>query len=298
MIRKSPPSERFLNVIHRQSIAKRDACYWLGFLEGVAASGSIESGELEPLLAHSEKFLSEFDDDDARDLVEDLTLSWPDQSAEAYSMVQDIVEVRLAELDMDTGYNLTNRFLGFLKGVACDGHVFKSEVEAILGFLAIHPKLLGDARVENVRRVAARTLEDGVITLDESDELCGWIARLVGDSFADTGVSTPQDIGASELFTYSIDINDLKEATVVMTGEFLRIGLTRPQIRVYLEKMGARCVEGVSKKVDILFVAQEASKYWATPNAGTKLIKAHQLRSKGEKPTLVSELALLKILKD
>lgn len=298
MIRRSPPSERFLNVIHRKSIAKRDACYWLGFLEGVASSGSIENGELEPLLAHSESFLSEFDDDDARDLVEDLRLSWPDQSEEAFNMVQDIIEVRLSEFDMNEGHNLTNRFLGFLKGIACDGHVFESEAAAILNFLNSHTKLKGDPRVENVRRVAASSLEDGVITADESDEICGWIARLVGDSFADTGVSTPQDIGSSEMFAYSITQADINQSTVVMTGEFLRVGLTRPQIRVYLEKMGAICVEGVSKKVDILFVAQEASKYWATPNAGTKLIKAHQLRSKGEKPTLVSELALMKILKD
>lgn len=296
MARETSLSKHFLNAIHRQRTSNRDLSYWLGFLEGVASSGTVEQAELQPLLAHSEKFLKEFDDDDARDLVEDLKLAWEDSSAEAHEMLLDIIDVRLSEISMSAGRNLQNRFLGFLKGTACDGHIFKREVEATLKFLDAYPQLLEDSRIADVRRVSAQSLEDGVITDDESEELCLWISRLVGDSFADTGLSSPTDTAASELFLSAVSVEDVRGSTVVMTGEFTQVGLTRPQIQIYLERMGANCVKSVSKKVDFLFVAQEASRYWATPNAGTKLIKAHQLLAKGDKPQLVAELALVHLL--
>lgn len=289
-------SKHFLNAIHRERTSNRDLAYWIGFLEGIAASGTVETDELAPLRMHSQKFLSEFDDADARDLIEDLELAWGDVSSEAHSMLLNIIEVRMNEISMTEGRTLLNRFLGFLKGVACDGKLFKPEVEAILWFISEYPPLLSDGRVEDVRKVAERSIADGVISDDESEELCFWISRLVGDSFSDTGLSAPTDIGATELFASSITRNDLKDSTVVLTGEFVQLGLTRPQIQVYLERMGASCLKSVSRKVDYLFVASEASRYWATPNAGTKLMKAHQLLSNGDKPRLITEQALVKLL--
>lgn len=291
-------SKYFLNAIHRERTSNRDLAYWIGFLEGIAASGTVETEELAPLRMHSERFLEDFDDADARDLLEDLNLAWGDVSSEAHSILLDIIEVRLNELSMTTGRNLLNRFLGFLKGVACDGRLFKPEVEAILRFIREYPVLLRDQRVEDIKKVCEQSIADGVISDDESEELCFWISRLVGDSFSDTGLSAPTDIGATELFMSSITPEELRGSTIVLTGEFVQLGLTRPQIQVYLEKMGANCVKSVSSKVDYLFVASEASRYWATPNAGTKLIKAHQLLANGKKPRLIKEQALVKLFSE
>lgn len=295
MPKETSLSKNFLNAIHRERTSNRDLAYWLGFLEGVISSGTVELEELGPLQAHCEAFLKEFDDDDARDLIEDLKLAWDDIASEAHAMLIDIVEVRMNQLSMIEGRNLLNRFLGFLKGIACDGKLFKTEVEKIIWFVDRYPALLNDKRIENVRRIATNSLYDDVITDDESEELCYWISRLVGDSFADTGLSAPTDVGATELFVISITPKDLVGATVVLTGEFVQLGLSRPQIQVYLEKLGAHCVKNISRKVDYLFVASEASRYWATPNAGTKLMKAHELLSVGDRPSLVSERTLAQI---
>lgn len=124
MPKETSLSKNFLNAIHRERTSNRDLAYWLGFLEGVISSGTVELEELGPLQAHCEAFLKEFDDDDARDLIEDLKLAWDDIASEAHAMLIDIVEVRMNQLSMIEGRNLLNRFLGFLKGIACDGKLF------------------------------------------------------------------------------------------------------------------------------------------------------------------------------
>ena len=50
------------------------------------------------------------------------------------------------------------------------------------------------AGVEKVVNYSRMARSDMVISDEENDEICEYIARIVGDSFADTGIGLPNDI--------------------------------------------------------------------------------------------------------
>ena len=92
-----------------------------------------------------------------------------------------------------------------------------------------------------------------------------------------------------------MDVSSFEQADTVVTGVFSK-NRSRKRIVDELEKLGANIKNTVSKKTNFLIVADEASKYWATPNAGTKLLKAHNLKQETGKPDLVSEYLINQLL--
>jgi len=134
-----------------------------------------------------------------------------------------------------------------------------------------------------------------VIDAEESDEICEWISRLVGDSFADTGLTSSTDSRLQDELLQKVSISDLNGSLIAITGTFQNY--SRRTIKEKLLALNVTVVNSVSRKVDYLIVSKEASRYWATPNAGTKLLKAHKLRADFDKPMLIGEDTLEPILK-
>ena len=124
-----PINSKALETIHQERNLLKATCYWLGFLSGVLSSESVEKAELEPLILHSQEFLSNFHDEDAAELLLELEQAWPDISREAEGIIENIVDMRIEELDLNQGYNSTNLFYGFLKGIACDNVISKEELD-------------------------------------------------------------------------------------------------------------------------------------------------------------------------
>ena len=298
--RRSPTGSIKLNdaalgTIHSKANRMKETCFWLGFLRGVIASDGILTDELEPLILHTEEFLKYFPDEDAEELLTEMCNDWPDVSTEAEGIVETIVEFRSDEVDLEHGYNARNYFSGFMKGIACDNLISADEVGAALAFLSDHPDILQDPKVNDIKDQMLGAMDDGHISDDESEELCSWISRLVGDSFADTGLSSSRDKAATEDFEKEVKLSDLVGESVVVTGVFGG-RLTRRQIVQILSDNGVNVVQAVTKKVSHLIVAEEASRHWAKTNAGTKLLKADLLRQKTGVPLLVSENLLLTVL--
>lgn len=288
-------SESALNTIHAERNKSKATCYWLGFLRGLISSDGVDADELEPLILHTEEFLTHFADEDAEELLTEICNEWPSISDEAEGIIENILEFREGDLELNSGYNAANYFYGFMKGIACDNKISEAEALYALNFLEMHPGLLKDPRVTSIRDQLLTSMSDGTISPNESEELCSWISRLVGDSFADTGLSSAFDLAASEDFAKYIDISSLINQSVAVTGVFSG-PYSRRELVAKLEQIGVKIVNSVSKKVLVLIVANEASKHWATPNAGTKLITAHTLRRKHGKPTLVTENVALNAL--
>lgn len=288
-------NDKALDTIHSERNKIKATCYWLGFLRGVISSDGVSDHELEPLVIHTDTFLKQFSDEDAKELLEEMCNAWPDVSIEAEGLIDNILEYREEEALNGSGYNPINYFNGYLKGIACDNKISKDELELTLDLVERMPALSNDNRVQQLTNVILRALDDGEIDPYESDEICDWISRIVGDSFADTGISTPEDQATGLDFETSINLPELKRSVVAVTGLFDG-PLSRKQIISRLQSMGTTISNNVSKKVDFLIIANEASKHWATTNAGTKLLKAHALKSKTGKPQLISERQIVELL--
>ena len=298
--RRSPTGSAKLNdaalgTIHHKANHMKETCYWLGFLRGVIESDGILADELEPLVLHTEEFLQQFPDEDADELLTEMCNEWPDPSKEAEGIVETILEFRLEAIDLEKGYNAHNYFSGFMKGIACDSVISSTEVKSALSFLDDYPDLLADPKVKDIRAQMLWAMADGQIDSEESDELCSWISRLVGDSFADTGFSSSRDRGATEDFEKEVELSELVGKSVVVTGVF-KGSLTRRQVVTALSEHGVNVVNAVTKKVTHLIVADEASRHWTKTNAGTKLTKAAELRETSGYPKLISERLLLEVL--
>jgi hypothetical protein len=298
--RRSPTGSIKLNdaalgTIHREANHMKEICFWLGFLRGIVSSDGILTDELEPLILHTEEFLRHFPDEDADELLNEICNDWPDVSEEAEGIIENILEFRDENVDLSKGYNASNYFSGFMKGIACDNIISSQEVDKTLAFLSDHPEILKEPKVKDIRDQMISAMDDGHISTDESEELCSWISRLVGDSFADTGLSSCRDKAATEEFEKELQISDLVGSSVVVTGVFSG-RLTRRQIVAALSAHGVEVVQSVTKKVTHLIVADEASRHWARTNAGTKLMAADKLRQNTGQPKLVSEMLLLQLL--
>jgi NAD-dependent DNA ligase len=291
-----PVGTKALETIHKERNIKKATCYWLGFLRGVIASESVVQAELEPLIIHSNELLNYFHDDDAEELLAELEQQWPDASAEAEGIIKNILDVRLQEIDLEEGYNSINLFYGFLKGIACDNVITLKELKVFLNYLDSYPKLIEDPRILDIKLKTVAAMEDSIIDTEESDEICEWISRLVGDSFADTGLTRSTDSRLQNEILQEVSISDLKGSLVVITGTFQNY--SRRTIKERLSALNVTVVNSISRKVDYLVVSQEASRYWATPNAGTKLLKAHKLRAEFDRPMLIGEDTLEPILEN
>lgn len=180
-----------LGRIHAKSNRRKAEAYWLGFLEGVLASESIESLEIASIRAEAEQFLHLFGDEDAADLIQDLNTTYRDYHDEIFGVISGIVDYRSKPFGVDSSSkDSCNRFFGFCAGIACDGRLKIKEVEKLIRRIDQAPALGEDARITSLRSVASEAISDGYLSSEEEEDIGDWIARLVGDSCADTGMAS------------------------------------------------------------------------------------------------------------
>lgn len=275
-----------LGAIHHKANDKKYFCYFTGFLEGILASGDIEAGEVEPLLLQCVEFVENVGDEDAFEIVEDFKAD----ILEAASLA-DAIEYRLREIDLECERSALNRFLGFSAAIACDDRITLLEAQQVIAFANEFPSVLNDIGVRAVVSCCLDALEDGEIDPIESSAICASITRIVGDSYADTGVSA---LGSVPVFEEE-KIELIEDGTnFVLTGNF-SISPRRIIEEAIIEN-GGIVAKSPSKKTDFVVVASEASRDWVQTHKGTKIIKAIKLREELGRPRFVSEFQLLKIL--
>lgn len=282
-----------LGRIHATANSRKLLGYWLGFLKGVLASNHIETAEYRPLAVEAENFLSRLHDPDAHELIEDLRL-WENEPAEIYDIVETIVAMRSRDFVIASEKDEINEFYGFCAGIACDNRISPEEVERLLAKLDGYPRILADPRIANLRTAALRSIADGRITAEESDDICAWIARLVGDSATDTGIATFGNVGVLEgaLDDHSQIVFD--QRMFVVTGRFV-LGPRKAVLGMISDRGGA-FKTSVCRETHYLCVAAEASRDWRHSHEGLKIIRAMELRRQGRGPHLVHEATLAQAL--
>jgi NAD-dependent DNA ligase len=275
-----------LGRIHARANSRKALGYWLGFLKGVLASNNVEQAEYQPLLVEAKNFLALLNDPDAKDLIEDLQV-WENEPREVFEILENIVAVRSQDFVAEGDKDEINEVYGFCAGIACDNHISPSEVEKLLSKLTSYPRIQSDRRMINLRDAAKRSIADGVITPEESDDICNWITRLVGDSATDTGIATFGNVGVLEGALEDHNEVIFNERMFVLTGKF-SLG-PKKAIQGMISERGGAFKDNVCQKTHYLCVASEASRDWRHSHEGQKIIRAMELRSEGKGPALVHE---------
>lgn len=278
-----------LGRIHEQNNEQKYFCHLTGFLEGVAASGYLEAGEIEPLLADCVEFVERVSDNDARDIIEDFRVDILD-----FDTINHCAKSRAAKIEPLNEKNQLNRFLGFCRGVVCDGKITIAEAKAIVEIVRQKEYLFEAVGVHQIVTSCIDAIEDGVVTEQESFDICNAISCVVGESYGDTGIANPFGVANfPETKISSID-EDMIDRTVVLTGNFR----TSPRrlLEERLSALGATIARHVSGSTHFVIVGGECSRDWIEMNRGTKIRKAQELRSKSQFPQFISEAQILRLL--
>lgn len=279
-----------LSYVHWKSNQAKAHSYLTGFFEGILASGHIEQKEVEPLLAQCKAFFVEHDDADAYDILQDFEADLLEADT-----IELVVSVRAGQIDPSCQKSSKNRFLGFCAGVACDGLIAERELKNLISIIESNPDFHSDGAIRALHREALDALADGMVTPDESESLCNAISRLVGDSYADTGLVSHGSVPVFD--SVRVDCDDpsfFEGAIIVLTGSFSVF--PRRKLEDALREHGAEIAKSVTKKTTYVVVASEASRDWVEAHKGTKLIKAMELAEKLGAPELLSEGDVLRFV--
>lgn len=287
-------SDAALSRIHEVPNYWKFLAYWIGFLKGVVASGALEQGEVPALKAQCESFLSSFVDGDATDILADLEM-FDDEPKELLASINDIISSKDDSLEYAENIRPNNEFFGFLKGIACDGVITIREIKKLYEFIDGNEAYRKDFRIYDIKTVCECALEDGQIDKEESEEICSFIAKVVGDGFCDTGISSSRDIPQLDGMLSSIDIQVLEGKNVVLTGDFK---LSKAPYQKALEKCGANIHRKTTKETDLVILAEAGSEHYVTPNAGTNILRAIDYRERFGKPDFAMEHMLRSLLSD
>lgn len=282
-----------LGRIHARSNNRKATAYWLGFLKGILASEKVETAEFAPLQIEAENFLKLLHDPDAYELIEDLRM-WRNEPNEIYDIIENIVSMRSREFFVEDEKDEINELYGFTAGIACDNRITAEEVEKLLTRLDTYPRIQTDQRVVNLRNAARRSIADGRITAEESDDICTWITHLVGDSASDTGIATFGNVGVIEGALEDHTEIVFGGRMFVLTGKFT-LG-PRKAVQGMISDRGGDFKSNVCRNTHYLCVATEASRDWKHSHEGLKIIRAMELRTEGRGPHLVHEGTLAQAL--
>ncbi|RUV64290.1 MAG: hypothetical protein EOR78_33225 [Mesorhizobium sp.] len=283
-----------LGRIHAKSNGRKVEAYWLGFLEGVLASESIESLEVASIRAEAEQFLQLFGDTDAADLIQDLDTAYGDYHREIFEIISGIVDYRLRPFSESSSNDCCNRFFGFCAGIACDNRLKIKEVEKLIDRIDRNPQLLEDARIAALKGVAVKAISDGHLSMEEEEDIAEWIVRLVGDSCTDTGLPTYGNTPSIDGVLRDASMLVFENSGFVVTGAF-SLG-PRKIIEGWIVERGGLVSKSISRSTDYLIVAAIASRDWLHSHQGTKIIEARKLRESGGRIHFVEELTFRKAL--
>ncbi len=280
---------RILAKIHARTNDKKYFCYFTGFLDGVAASGMLETGEISPLVEQCAEFAQNTKDEDAMEFLRDFELDLLE-----FASIRDAVHYRSKEIDKECQKSDLNRFMGFCAGIACDGIITLDEAKRVVDFGAIGSSILEDPIAGAIVYCCSDAILDGVIDGQESVDICDRITALIGDSYADTGISS---LGSVPLFPEGElpkKLIEIDGSAFVLTGNF-EIS-PRRILEDELSEYGANIARSVTKKTDFVVVGHEAARDWVFTHKGNKLAKALSMYYETGRPVLISESQLKRSL--
>ena len=275
--------------VHAKANDRKYFCYFTGFLDGVAASGLLETGEVEPLIEQCAEFVQNTNDEDAVEFLQDFETNLLEHAS-----IVDAVHYRSQEIDVECKKSTLNKFMGYCAGIACDDLITIDEAIGVKRYASENPEMLEDNAAAAIVFCCQDAVLDGEIDNQESTDICNAITALVGDCYADTGISSLGSVPVFPEGKLPENLAELDGKTLVLTGNFEVT--PRKFLEDQIAEFGTIISCSVTKKTDYVVVGHEAARDWAFTHKGLKLAKALAMFQKGNRPLLISENQLKKSL--
>lgn len=288
---------RHLSIFNHNRNNRKATFYWIGFLEGVLASGEIEPLEHEPLSKEAEAMAIEFNNTDAMDFLEDLKARCHDSTEDQIRQLQGmIVELRSSIDGAPEDVDQINEFLGFCAGIICDGEITRKEFQALSQDYLSHSAIAQEKAFDDLRTYVETLSANRSITKKRLITLLEPLATLVGDGYADTGISS---IGRSSQFLPAITDPSciaFQDQRFVITG--IIPGMTRAEAHDEIALHGGFTQDRVRRNTNFIVVSDKANKHWWTTHYGRKMQRAMKLIEEGYPIVVVTASAFLAALRD
>lgn len=175
--------------------------------------------------------------------------------------------------------------LGICRGLLADGHVDFGEAQLLADWLDRNPAC-SRSWPFNVLFVRLREmLADGVLDLDEQQELLDALLNITGGGFPGPGEVAPAST--------RLPLDDPPPLVqwpgrgFAFTGQ-MACG-TRAQCAEAVVALGGNVLPGVSAKLDYLVIGSIGSEAWIQSTHGRKIEKAMALREQGNRLAIIGE---------
>lgn len=174
--------------------------------------------------------------------------------------------------------------IGICTGMTSDNHLNDKEIHFLSTWLNEYPETTavwpGSIIADRVKKI----LSDGIISIEERENLLNTLSHLIGNYFSETGAAKNEITSID----YSVDTEiNFKSKKFCFTGEFILA--TRSACKLIIEKLGGKSTDHVSIKLDYLVIGTLLSEDWIYTSHGRKIEKAMQIRQESLKPAIISE---------
>lgn len=289
--------EQAYDFFNRSASTRKRGFYWLGFLEGVAASQGIGEGETEALLAEAHEIDAFFGDTGEGRIADILTQALDDADGDLMAAITvqcDALRQSLHDPDRAAQKDAVNAFLGFCAGIIGDGQITSDEARAIHARFHADGALADAPIFAQLRWGVDKALADAVLDAEEAEEIRDWIAALVTDGHADTGVTNIGGVLAPSDTITDAGALDIAGKVFVLTGK-MSMG-PRSLIGNEIARHRGTLRNSVTDETDYVVVSYNASRHWKTTHYGTKIEEALRKIEAGHKMRFVSENTLARAL--
>ncbi len=264
-----------------------------GILAGVVADQKLNEKEFLFLDAwlQSQQFLA--DDDEVKHILASVGefLSDGAVSPDELQQMRDMINNFLVRTEEEQQGNVDkiNELMGFLTGVASDGVLNDSEVEALSNWLTTNHSVRAIWPASVIVERLDIILEDGIISEEEREDLLQTMRRVTSSAVNPTGISYE---ASTEVWEDETDHIDFAERVFCLTGDF--VSGDRSAVETMLKLKGAQLSPNVNKSVNYLVIGTLASRDWLYTPHGRKIEKALLLKRQAINVTVITERTLLR----
>ena len=266
-----------------------------GILAGIVADQQLNEKEFLFLDAwlQSQQFLA--DDGEVKQILAQVgeILADGKVSPEELLQMRDVVTSFLEHSTDEQHGNVDkiDELMGFLTGVASDGVLNDSEVNALSSWLDSHHSVRTIWPASVIIERLDVILDDGIISEEERNDLLQTMRRLTSAKVNPTGINYE---ASTEVWEDETDKIDIAGRVFCLTGDF--VSGDRSAVETMLRLKGAQLSSNVNKNVDYLVIGTLASRDWLYTPHGRKIEKALLLKRQDINVTVITERTLLRNL--
>lgn len=188
-----------------------------------------------------------------------------------------------------------DELLGLCRGVLADGEVNQAEAEFLLGWIEGHRDVADQWPANVLYERLIRMLKDGVLDLDEQQELLGVLIELTGVMLSDSTGKTvvpgvkPMPISTSTKLPLSIPAPDIifQGNTFCLTGIFATG--TRKECESLVSERGGLLAKNPTLKTDYVVIGIVGNNDWIHSSYGRKIERAVEISHQNGHLAIVSE---------